>query len=248
MGAGEDGPRSAVLYDWLSVGDEVRVSPNGVAALLFNSGARYELTGRAVAELAADGFQRTEGKVEARTPLAPLPRNSKTLLSNELANTKLGGVVLRGSAIPWIYPRRGATTIAGRTSLRVGEGTEGSIGYRIVVEDEDGAVVLHSVVKDTVVSLSPTLLIEGRRYSWRALALSETGTKGFAEGEFDTLDSVRSAERQSFHDSIASTSDPYLIALGAEADRSLGLLWESREGFCRAHRLLPEAPMLGRKC
>jgi hypothetical protein len=248
IAAAGDEPRPAVLYDWLRVGDEVRVSADGLAAVVFSSGARYELRGPAVAELAADGFQRTEGKVEARTPLAPLPRDSGILRSNDFADTKLGGVVLRGSGIAWMYPRRGAATIAGQTSLRLGEGTEGGMGFRIVLEDENGAVLLHTVVKNDVLSLAPDLLVEGRRYFWRAIALGETGTTGSAEGEFRTLDSVRSSERQSFQESMESTTDPYLIALGAEADRSLGLLWESREGFCRAHRLVPEDLTLGHKC
>ncbi len=241
--------RAARQFDWLESGDELRVEKETHVEIVFVTGARYEFTGPAAAVLTEEGLGRNEGKIEAREPLPPLPR--RTLNPHEadaFASTRLGGVVLRGSSLRWIYPRQGATTLADQTTLRFGTSEETSAGCRVILEDEDGTVLLHKVVKDDEVAIPPDLLVEGRRYYWRVLALDSAGTTGTAEGEFTTLDSVRSSQRRILQEQLDATSDPYVIALAGEVDRSLGLLWESRKSSCRARDLLPEDAPLRERC
>jgi hypothetical protein len=246
-GEGETHP--AELFDWLSVGDELRVGKEARVTIAFVTGARYELSGPAAAEVTAEGFLRAEGKVEALTPIPPLPVPPPSAHpADAFAGTRLGGVVLRGSGLSWIYPRQGATTDAHETTLRFDTRSETVVAYRVILEDEDGTVLLHTVVKEREVTLPPDLLDDGRRYYWRALALEESGTSGVAEGDFMTLDSGNSARRRDLGDRLAASSDPYLIALLAEADLSFGLLWESRASFCQAHRLMPEDAALQKRC
>jgi hypothetical protein len=118
----------------------------------------------------------------------------------------------------------------------------------VVLEDDAGAVLLHTVVKETEVALPPDLLGEGRRYYWRVLALEQSGSNGAAEGDFVTLDAESSSRRRALQDALASSNDAYGIALLAETDRSLGLQWESRDGACSASRLAPEDPALKERC
>ncbi len=246
-GGGETHP--AELFDWLSDGDALRVEREGRVEIAFVTGTRYELSGPAAAELTAEGLRRREGKVESLPPIPPLPIPQRSTHSADaFAGTRLGGVVLRGSGLTWIYPRGGATADAGATTLRFGTGSETAIGYRVVLEDEDGTVLLHTVVKEPEVALPPALLNDGRRYFWRVLALKEAGTSGVAEGDFTTLDSATSSRRRILRESLASSNDAYVIALLGEADRSLGLLWESRESVCRASLLVPEDAAIRKRC
>jgi hypothetical protein len=246
-GGGETHP--AELFDWLSVGDEIRVGKDGRIAIVFVTGTRYELTGPAAAELTAEGLRRAEGKVEALPPIPPLPLPLRSAHpADAFAGTRLGGVVLRGSGLSWIYPRQGATTDARETTLRFGASSESAAGYRVVLEDEDGTVLLHTVVKEREVALPPDLLDDGRRYYWRVLALEEAGTSGVAEGDFRTLDSESASRRRILQPQLGRSNDAYVLALLAEAERSLGLVWESRENFCEAHRLAPEDATLRKRC
>ena len=97
-------------------------------------------------------------------------------------------------------------------------------------------------------SLTPDLLASGRRYFWRVRALDEGVTGDAAEGEFSTLSAAEASQRNALREGLASASDPYVVALLAEADRSLGLLWEAQEGYCRARDLAPSDPGLSKRC
>jgi hypothetical protein len=244
VGTVED--REARLFDWLRLGSRIRVDSGGRLSITFVSGARYEISGPATAELGKAGFVRPDGKISTLPSVPPLPARVALELA-KLADTELGGVVLRGTGPGWIYPRRGATTLASDTTLRFGE-SRAPNGYRVVLEDKSGAVLLHSVVKETEVRVAPGLLQEGREYFWRVSALGEDGILGSAEAEFTTLDVATALERNRLRDQLDSESDPENLLLLAEADRAVGLFWEALATLSRARTLLPADTRLDESC
>jgi hypothetical protein len=218
------GPRAPLrLFDRLVQGSTLEVGPRSRLVVVFADGSRFQMESGSRGTVGDRELGRRSGEIRALDPLAPVAR----LLQGENVGRRVAAVRVRALVVT-VYPRGCATTLPDETVLRF-SATPGD--WRVEVVDETGSGVFAQTTEATEVHIPAGKLRPGARYSWRIRVQDATGAARQDEACFLTLSEELLRARSSLKEAIAEAADSTSLALLAELDRSLGLLWEAREGF-----------------
>ena len=226
------------LFDRLPAGATVEAGPGSRLALAFANGRRYELGDRSRATLGPADLSVRSGPVRPLPSVPPLPRLSP-IAQEEQPGSRAGAVRIRAERITGLYPRRGAATLAGVTSLRF-EPVEGGGKYAVEVHDRQGNVIFSTETTRSVADLSAGLLQPGLRYDWTVRTVERVGSVAKGEASFITLPRQTAEARKALQKAVEAAGDGASLALLAEVDRSLGMLIEAREELRMAVERSPE--------
>jgi hypothetical protein len=229
--------RPAQRFEWLPAGAEIEVASGASVLLAFASGARYELGGGSRATLSAPGgFGASSGPVRALPSVPPFPR-IESLAAEARPGARAGALRLRGLRIRGLYPCDDASVLPNETVLSF-EALPGTPRYKVQVEDETGNTVLDVEVATSSVVVSPGVLKPGARYHWTVRSLGGSASAR-GEADFNVLTAEGLAARDELRRSLEGPADAEGLALLAEVDSRLGLLFEARREFSAA---LAKAP------
>jgi len=219
--------RSLQLFDWLPAGAIIEVGQDGASTVAFATGRRYELGVGAKVTLAEDGFSAQSGSVQTLSSVPPLPRVA-AIAQDAPSASRAGAVRIRGLRIADLYPRADSTTLPDATVLRFAPTAEATT-YKVDIEDEGGKTVFSIETQAPSIAISAGVLKPAARYDWRVRTLNKPGPAARGEGEFTTLSSHAVTEREALRQPLHAAGDAASLALLAEIDRRLGLLYEARE-------------------
>jgi len=148
-----------------------------------------------------------------------------------------GAIRIRAERIAGLYPRGGAATLAGATTLRF-EPVAGGGKYQVEVQDRQGSVVFST--ETTVPVVNPGRVLEpGVRYDWTVRTLERVGPVATGQADFVTLTAEEARKREALRKAVEAAGDGATLALLAEVDRRLGLLIEARDELQVAVRESP---------
>ena len=237
------GPGPAVAlkpYDWIPPDATIEVAPKSSVTLVLVSGKRFELPERTRASVRADRLSPVAGTVRLLDPLPALPAIAPIAKSARTGG-EAAAIRIRGERISHLYPAGQAVALADRTVLRF-DPVAGAAKYKVEVEDERGAPVAEFETSEPAVAVSAGVLAPGRNYYWRVSSLDSAGPPARGAAQFVTLSEQNAVARRALRSRLESTGDPSSLALLAEIDRALGLMWEARETLREAARKAPEDP------
>ena len=178
------------------------------------------------------------GTVRLLDPLPSLPAIAPIAKSAQ-PRGEAAAIRIRGDRIRHLYPADQAAALADRTVLRF-EPVTGAAKYKVEVEDERGARIAEFETSEPAVAVSAGVLAPGRSYYWRVSSLDSVGPPARGAAQFVTLNEQNAGARRALRAALEDTGDPRSLALLAEIDRALGLLWEARETLQEAVRKAPE--------
>jgi len=208
-------------FTWLSVGAELDVPAGSHVTLVYVSGHRYEMKGKASARIAAAGLSKRVGGITSLEPVLPrLPRLV------EKAGAPAGVIRLRGP-FGAIFPAAEASALADSTQLRF-DPVSSAGRYTVVIEDVGTAPVFKKEVAGPPVDVPTGTLKPGQAYYWTVFTTDAMGYKHRAIANFRTLDAETANARAALHKALREAGDSASLALLAEVDRSLGLLAEAQ--------------------
>jgi CHAT domain-containing protein/Tfp pilus assembly protein PilF len=238
------GPKQPLrLFDRLLAGTTVEVGPGSRLALAFASGLRYELGERFRVTIGPKDLVSRTGPVRRLPAVPPLPR-LLPIAEDDHPGLRAGALRIRAERIAGLYPRRGAATLAGATTLRF-EPVAGAGKYWIEVQNPQGNVVFGTDTTVPRVKLPPDALQPGMRYGWSVRTVERVGPVAQGEADFVTLPARIAEARETLRKAVETLGDGESLALLAEVDRSLGLLAEARDGLRAAVRDSPGDAALG---
>lgn len=217
--------RNVALFDWIPAGATIEVAQKSRVVLAFADGRRWELAEKTKATVSDRSVTAAAG-VKQLASVSPLPAISAIPVSNE---QRAAAIRVRGTKIAGLYPSGGAASLPDATVLRFtpdGAATR----YHVEVEDESGNTVFQAETASPTVALSAGILKPGAHYYWYVRTVDRNGPAARGEGDFMTLDAAQVREREALKSSIQA-DDPSALALLAEVDRSLGLLWDARQSL-----------------
>lgn len=229
-------PQSLRLFDRLVAGTTVEVASGARLALAFANGRRYELGGISKATIGRADLSSRSGPVRPLPTFPPLPHLSP-IAEEENPGLSAGAVRIRSERITGLYPRHGAATLAGETTLRF-DPVEGGGKYRVEVQDRQGRIVFSTETTDPTVNTGKTLKT-GMRYDWTVRTIERVGSVATGQATFLTLPSVEAKGRGALREAVESAGDGPSLALLAEIDRSLGLWGEALDELRTAVRKSP---------
>ena len=235
------GPAVALkLYDWIPPDATIEVATKSSVTLVLVSGKRFELSEHVRASIRADRVSPVAGAVRLLDPLPALPAIAPIAKSAQTRG-EAAAIRIRGERIGHLYPADPAAALADRTVLRF-EPVAGAAKYRLEVEDERGAGVAEFETSEPAVAVSAGVLAPGRTYYWRVSSLDSAGSPARGAAQFATLSEENAVARRALRAALENTGDPRSLALLAEIDRALGLMWEARETLQEAARKAPDDP------
>ncbi|HEX9941060.1 MAG TPA: hypothetical protein VGG03_03520 [Thermoanaerobaculia bacterium] len=218
--------RTLRRFDRLPARTTVEVRPRSRLALAFMNGLRYELGERSRVTLGPKGLASRTGLVRALPRLPPLPRLSP-ISEEDNPGPRAGAVRIRAERIAGLYPRRGAATLAGKTTL-VFQPLKNAGGYRIEVHDGQGRTVFRTDTESPPIKVPAGALRPGLSYQWTVRTLNRPGAVASGEAEFVTLSQNAARMREKTRE-VLEAEGPGSLPLLAEIDCGLGLLLEARE-------------------
>jgi CHAT domain-containing protein/Tfp pilus assembly protein PilF len=225
------------LFDRLPAGTIVEVGPDSRLTLAFANGRRYELGERSRATLGPANLSLRSGPVRPLRPVPPLPR-LLPIAEEEQPGLRAGAVRIRAERITGLYPRRGAATLADATSLHF-EPVDGAGKYQVEVHDRQGNVIFEAETVTSTVNISAGFLQPGVPYHWTVRTIERVGPVAKGEAGFVALPRKTAEAREALRRSLEKAGDGASLALLAEVDRSLGMLFEARDGLRAAVERLP---------
>ncbi|MDQ3281252.1 MAG: hypothetical protein M3Q69_07545 [Acidobacteriota bacterium] len=217
--------RNVALFDWVPAGTTIEVAPKSRVVLAFADGRRFELAEKTKATINDRGVTATTG-VKQLTSVSPFPAISAIPVTND---QRAAAIRVRGTKISGLYPGAGAVSLADATVLRFTPDSAAT-RYHVEVEDESGNTVFQAETASPTVALSAGILKPGAHYYWYVRTVDRNGPAARGEADFATLGAEQMREREALKASIAN-DDPSALALLAEVDRSLGLLWDARQSL-----------------
>lgn len=235
------GPGPAVAlkpYDWIPPDATIEVATKSSVTIVLVSGKRFELPESTRASIRADRVSPVAGTVRLLDPLPALPAIAPIAKSAQTRGDA-AAIRIRGERISHLYPAGQAAALADRTVLRF-EPVAGAAKYKVEVEDERGARVAEFETSEPAVAVSAGVLAPGRSYYWRVSSLDSAGSPARGAAQFVTLSEQNAVARRALRSELENTGDPSSLALLAEIDRALGLMWEARETLQEAARKAPD--------
>lgn len=226
------------LWDRLTEGTWLEVNA-GRVGLAFASGKRYVLLESARALLGKKDFAGASHFLE-------LPRVKPRAFGPIFAGTpmyltEIAGTPIRTERIRGLYPRLGAATPAGHTTLRF-DAVDNAGRYQVEVFDEEGKTVFATPTTDVTVSVPTAKLRAGVRYSWRVRTLDRPGPAAAGQADFVTLTLKVAREWEAMRRELGHGEES--LPLLALIDQKLGLFAEARTDLEEAIRQSPEEPGL----
>jgi hypothetical protein len=233
--------RPVRLFDRLTAGTAVEVGQGARVALAFVNGKRYVLGEGSRVTLGAQDLASRSGSLRTLPQIPPLPC-LLPIAPEDRPGPRAGAVRIRGERIMGLYPRRGATALAGETVLHF-EPIAASGEYRIEVQDRQGRTVFRTDTESQIVKVPVGTLRPGLAYLWTVRTLDRPGSVARGEATLVTLDAEASRAREEARKVLAAEGSDSLPLL-AEIDRSLGLLLEALQELQVAHDRSPgNAPL-----
>jgi hypothetical protein len=220
------------LFQRLKPGTVVETESAARLVLTFSSGARYELGEKASATVGRTALESRKGTVKT-LPSVPPAIDIAPIAKEEKQGTRLAAARIRtadasGRSISNLYPSNNAATLAQSASLRF-DPVAGYQKYRVEVEDETGNAVFSVETASATVQVSPGVLRPGANYYFRVRTLDAEKPALRGEAVFSTLSEDNAKKRAALKVLVDDTSDPSLLGLLAEFDRSVGLQREACE-------------------
>lgn len=229
------GRREVRRFDWLHVGSLVETSTESTLVLVFHDGRRWTLLPSSSALVRSSGIEQRLGQLRSLPPLTPLPL---AMTGTEGLGGRPAAVRIRGVRLLGLYPHDAVSTLPEATTLRFTPVPAAS-RYHIEVEAEDGRVVFEADATRGEITVPAAALQAGSRYHWRVRSVG-LEPAAYGRASFQTLVADRAIARAALRARLELEHDAPSLALLAEIDRSLGLLWEAREGFRSALALSPD--------
>ncbi len=222
--------RPLQLFDWLEPGTTIEVASPGAVTIAFANGSRYELDDNAKATVGEKELTAITGRHRQLVSVTPLPKIAAATAGED---ARPAAFRVRGQKITGLYPNASVMSLANATTLRF-DPVPNASRYRVVVEDDDGTPLFQVESEKTEVLVSPGILKTGRHYYWSVRTLDAASASARGESELTTLSEEQAASRNALRKSIEGAPDASSVALLAEMDRSLGLLYEAHEEMQRA--------------
>jgi len=238
-----DDSRDLKLFARLSVGDAIVLDAEAEAVVAFVSGARFRIEGPAEVRVAEDDLKAVKGSVSALQPVGTVPAIA-AIPSGEKPGRRSGAIRIRsaslwGSEVESLYPRDGASAVAGQTTLSF-QPLVNAETYRVDVEDELGETVFALETRTTEVTVPKGVLLPGAEYYWRVRSAGRRSLGGRGEALFKTLPEDQAGAREGIRLQAEQDGEVASLLLLAEVDRSLGLYREACQSLTRAGELAPE--------
>jgi hypothetical protein len=229
------GRREVRRFDWLHVGSMVETTTESTLVLVFHDGRRWTLLPASSALVRSSGIEQRLGELRSLPPLTPLPLG---MTGSEGLGGRAAAVRIRGVQLLGLYPHDAVSTLPEATILRFTPVPAAS-RYHVEVEAEDGRVVFEADAIRGEITVPAVALQAGVRYHWRVRSVG-LEPAAYGRASFQTLVADKTIARAALRARLELEHDASSLALLAEIDRSLGLLWEAREGFRSALALSPD--------
>jgi CHAT domain-containing protein/Tfp pilus assembly protein PilF len=216
-------------FDRLPPGAAIEVGPASRLALAFTSGARYELGEGSRATLGKTDLTSRAGLVRGLPRVPSFPRLF-ALADDEQPGPRAGAVRIRSERIGGLYPRHGASILADAAVLRF-KPLENGGPYRVEIQNQEGQIVFRVDAEAPPVKVPSQVLLPGDRYGWTVRTLGRAGPVASGGADFVALSKDAARAREALHAALEKEGEGESLALLAEIDRSLGMLFEARQGL-----------------
>jgi hypothetical protein len=214
------------LFNRLPSGALVHVGASSQLYLALFNGKRFELGPNARATVSETDLVEDSGPVRRLAAVPALPHLASPTVGGN--RSRYGAIRVRGAQITGLYPNGDAVALADRTVLRFTP-VPGLERYEVELKDDNGQTILKLSSDSSTASVRPGMLRPGSHYLWTVRAGNQTGETVSASAAFVTLSRDLESSRTALEGALSQAGDAASLALLAEVDRSLGLLWESRE-------------------
>lgn len=214
--------RDLALYDWLPEGSQVRTMKGARLILVFSTGERWELSGKALAKIGKSGLMKEQGDIRELERVPMIPSMAKVNTTHE---GRPGAFIVRNEetgVFRSLYPTDGAKVLANAAELRFQSTLKGA-KFRIEVEDESGKPVHFTETLESKVIIPSSILRSSSKYYWSVKCLDCKSSILSAKQAFETIPEDEAQIREQLKSMVDKKSDPCLKNLLAEMDRWLGL-------------------------